>query len=333
MKYRKELETALMAVDRASRLCRRAQKTLIRRETLEKNDRSPVTIADFGSQALVNLSLAEAFPDDVIVAEEDSTGLRQNNTLRLRVVELVREATGTADEEKVLDAIDAGTRVSDAPERFWTLDPIDGTKGFLRGDQYAVALALIEGGKVVLGVLGCPNMRPAPQGTPGLIAYAVQGEGAFMVCPEDGARRPVTVDKLSDAKMAKFCESVESAHAAHDVHARITDAIGITAPPYRIDSQAKYAAVAMGAAHVYLRLPRSREYREKIWDHAAGAAVVEAAGGRVSDFSGRRLDFSFGRTLSGNQGILVTNGVLHDRVLAAIAATTSTEPDRHPADP
>jgi 3'(2'), 5'-bisphosphate nucleotidase len=267
------------------------------------------------------------------VAEEDSAALRENDSLRRRVVELVRDAAGAADVEAVLDAIDAGIRVSGAPERFWTLDPIDGTKGFLRGDQYAVALALIEGGEVALGVLGCPNLRPDPQRPAGVMAFAARGQGAFLMHPEDGARRPISVDKLPDAKMAKFCESVESAHAAHDVHARITAALGIAAPPYRIDSQAKYAAVAMGAAHIYLRLPRSREYREKIWDHAAGAAVVEAAGGRVSDFSGRRLDFSFGRTLSGNQGILATNGALHDRVLAAIAATTSTEPDRRPANP
>lgn len=333
MKYEKELETALTAVANASRLCRRARSTLVNRETLEKNDRSPVTIADFGSQALINAALMAAFPRDAIVAEEDSAALGKDESLCERVVELVGNETGTQSKRQVLDAINASIRPAGSPERFWTLDPIDGTKGFLRGDQYAIALALIEGGEPVLGVLGCPNLRPDPEGTAGILAFAVRGDGAFMMHPDDGRRRPIAVDGLSDARNAKFCESVESAHAAHDVHARITSAIGITAPPFRMDSQAKYAAVAMGDAHIYLRLPRSREYREKIWDHAAGAVVVEAAGGRVSDFSGRRLDFSFGRTLSGNQGILATNGILHEKVLEAIAATISTAPDQGPANP
>ena len=57
---------------------------------------------------------------------------------------------------EILDNIDHGN--GEPADLFWTLDPIDGTKGFLRGDQYAVALALIKEGKPVLGVLGCPNL-------------------------------------------------------------------------------------------------------------------------------------------------------------------------------
>jgi 3'(2'), 5'-bisphosphate nucleotidase len=60
------------------------------------------------------------------------------------------------------------------PDRYWTLDPIDGTKGFLRGDQYAIALALVEHGEVVLGVLGCPNL-PNPDGSRGAIFAAGDG--------------------------------------------------------------------------------------------------------------------------------------------------------------
>ena len=58
--------------------------------------------------------------------------------------------------------------------RYWTLDPIDGTKGFLRGDQYAVALGLIDDGEVILGVLGCPNL-PNSDGSRGAIFSAVEG--------------------------------------------------------------------------------------------------------------------------------------------------------------
>jgi 3'(2'), 5'-bisphosphate nucleotidase len=125
------------------------------------------------------------------------------------------------------------------------------------------------------------------------------------------------VDGLDEPSSSRFCESVEAAHAAHSHQARIASRLGITLPPVRIDSQCKYAVVARGGASIYLRLPRDSSYREKVWDHAAGALVIEEAGGRVSDLDDRRLDFSEGRFLARSHGIVATNGVLHARVLEA----------------
>src|SRR5439155_19463982 len=93
---------------------------------------------------------------------------------------------------------------------------------------------------------------------------------------------------------------------------------GIVTPPLRLDSQAKYATVARGDASIYLRLPTRQDYREKIWDHAAGLIIVEEAGGRVSDVRGAALDFSRGRRLEANAGVIATNGHIHDRVVAAV---------------
>ncbi|NJO20524.1 MAG: 3'(2'),5'-bisphosphate nucleotidase, partial [Spirulinaceae cyanobacterium RM2_2_10] len=75
-----------------------------------------------------------------------------------------------------------------------------------------------------------------------------------------------------------------------------------------------------GQAALYLRLPspKTPDYREKIWDHAAGALVVEEAGGRVTDMHGQPLDFSLGAKLVNNQGIVASNGVIHEQVLAAL---------------
>ena len=115
-----------------------------------------------------------------------------------------------------------------------------------------------------------------------------------------------------------MCESVESAHTAHGAAARIAECLGITHEGCRMDSQCKYAAVARGEADIYLRLPTRKDYQEKIWDHAAGWLVVTEAGGRVTDVSGKALDFTRGRTLSENRGIVATNGPLHDRVVCAV---------------
>src|SRR5205823_1491033 len=117
-------------------------------------DKSPVTVADFGSQALIGRTLARAFPADPVIAEEDSIALRQpeNAAILDQVLRHVRaegEGGSAVDATEVCRWIDHGG-TSEYRERFWTLDPIDGTKGFLRGEQYAIALALIVEGQVVV---------------------------------------------------------------------------------------------------------------------------------------------------------------------------------------
>ena len=87
-----------------------------------------------------------------------------------------------------------------------------------------------------------------------------------------------------------------------------------------MDSQCKYGAVARGDASIYLRLPTRADYEEKIWDHAAGWMVVTEAGGRVTDVRGEPLDFSIGRTLRNNKGVVATNGRIHDSVISAVRA-------------
>jgi 3'-phosphoadenosine 5'-phosphosulfate (PAPS) 3'-phosphatase len=95
----------------------------------------------------------------------------------------------------------------------------------------------------------------------------------------------------------------------------------ISSLPEQMDSQVKYGIVASGSAEIYLRIPNpdTPDYHEKIWDHAAGSLIVEEAGGWVSDIDGKKLDFSAGKTLRRNRGILATNGRIHSRVLEIIA--------------
>jgi len=92
--------------------------------------------------------------------------------------------------------------------------------------------------------------------------------------------------------------------------------------PVRMDSQAKYAVLASGGGEVILRLlsPEKPDYREKIWDQAAGALILEEAGGRITDLDGRSLDFTQGRMLVKNRGVLATNGRLHDTLLDTLTA-------------
>jgi 3'(2'), 5'-bisphosphate nucleotidase len=99
----------------------------------------------------------------------------------------------------------------------------------------------------------------------------------------------------------------------------------VQAAPVGLDSQAKYAVLAGGHGDVLLRLlsPKKPDYREYIWDQAAGSLIVEEAGGRVTDLEGRPLDFSHGKRLEGNRGVCATNGALHEALLSALAAMSA----------
>lgn len=320
-----ELEAAVIAVRDAATVCLSVQRNLVTAATLEKKDRSPVTVADFASQALVCSSLAKSSKIAAVVGEENAAELREAGAedTCAKVVEHIRNVRGAdISVDQALDWIDLGGVTPDGSiEQYWTLDPIDGTKGFLRGEQYAIALGLLEHGRVVAGVLGCPNL-PGPDGKPGLILTATRGGGAqarpLAATGMDGAVE-IRVSDIADTAAARFCESVESGHSDQGQSAQIAAALRITEEPVRVDSQCKYAIVGQGQAQIYLRLPTRKDYREKIWDHAAGLIVVEEAGGRVTDVRGNDLDFGHGRQLENNSGVIATNGPIHDEVLKAVS--------------
>jgi 3'(2'), 5'-bisphosphate nucleotidase len=298
-------------------------------ESLEKGDKSPVTVADFGSQALVCQHIKATFPHDPIVGEEDSTDLQQadNANTLAKITQFLQSFHPGVDGATVCEWIDSGNgRVG---ERFWTLDPIDGTKGFLRNDQYAVALALIEHGEPQVAVLACPALPIAmnnPHLGTGVLFLAVRGEGASMAPLSVGADlskfRPIQVTRQDNPLSFRFAESVEAGHGDHERQQAIAKAAGITQASLRMDSQAKYGAVARGDAVLYLRLPspKSPNYREKIWDHAAGALIVQEAGGMVTDMHGKPLDFSSSDKMEHNQGVVVSNGTIHAAVIAALSS-------------
>ena len=164
-KQTSEKQIAIDAILKSIPLCQQVEADMVAEDTVEKEDGSPVTVADFATQALICQALGEAFPEDPIVAEEDSQELRENPQLMQRVTGYVNSFTkGALSAQAVCDLIDRGR--ADVGGRFWTLDPIDGTKEFPCGGPYSIALALIVDGKVKLGrarvpksatEMGCPT--------------------------------------------------------------------------------------------------------------------------------------------------------------------------------
>lgn len=368
--YDRELEVAVRAVQLACVLSQHTQERLLRNEEKAnaKTDRSLVTVADWGVQAVISWVLSQSFCDEQVsmVAEEDTEALKGMDGIYVlqRVVSAVNDCLsassfvglhppdhplGTID---VLKAINKGCSEGGSKGRHWILDPVDGTLGFVRGDQYAIALSMIEDGEVVLGVLGCPNFPmkkewlsyhhryyrlmsrlspPRPDvWHKGCIFTAQKGSNAWMQPLVWNLKdldilklaRPVSVSSIDDPAEATFCEPVEKANSSHSFTAGLASSIGLKKRPLRLYSMAKYAAIARGDAEIFMKFAKSG-YREKIWDHAAGVLIVQEAGGVVTDAGGKALDFSRGRYLEGlDRGIIACAGKkLHAKLIEAADAS------------
>jgi 3'(2'), 5'-bisphosphate nucleotidase len=327
--YAKYADAARRAVSMACTVCRDVQSQLDDVRAITKDDRSPVTVADFASQAVVAHILTEALGEVILVAEETSGFLRdEEHAPHLQAtIAAARSVWPEADERSLLEAIDVGA--GDTHHRgFWTLDPIDGTKGFLRGQQYAIALAYIEAGSPVVGVMGCPNLprdfaAPLDRADPhGSLYCTIRGDGVFELPANDIDAEAVNIRRLDheEGEPISICSSVEKAHSSESDMDRILAHIGEASEPVRLDSQCKYAVVGRGQADAYLRLPTRKDYVERIWDHGAGSLVATEAGAAVSDIHGNALDFSHGRGLEKNKGIVCAPARVHGLMLEAIRA-------------
>lgn len=351
--YRRELEVATLAVKRASVLTKKLSDEIATTQksgTHTKEDKSPVTVGDYASQAIINNAIKLNFPSDEIVGEEDSDTLRQDNeegkTLSDKVFKIITEVQAKTDSsnlkigkleelDKIYDSIDSGASNGGSKGRYWALDPIDGTKGFLRGDQFAVCLALIEDGQVVLGVIGCPNL-PATinsnedmSGTKGGLFSAVKGVGSFYSPLFDNndftplqSQEQIKMNQTVDPSSLKVVEGVEKGHSSHSTQSLIKEKLGfsgesVAQQTINLDSQVKYCVLAKGQADIYLRLPVSDTYREKIWDHAAGNILIYESGGQVGDISGNPLYFGSGRLLE-SKGVIAGNKAIFPQIISAV---------------
>lgn len=322
--FKNELEAGIRAVSLASRVIRLVQPELNAGDSFSKADRSPVTVADFLSQAIICRFLNDRFPDIPIVAEEDSAELKdpQNTGILERILWAIKgdnELNSIIGEDNLFESIDLGANLPS--KLFWTLDPIDGTKGFLRGEQFAVALALVLEGVVEVGILGCPNLdlKSGKLG-PGCFFYAVRGNGAEILGVNLKNSENIQISRERHFEKMKFVQSYVSNHSNTGLQKRIAETLNIKTPPIHLDSQVKYGLIASGNAEIYMRIPHPKtpDYKEKIWDHAAGSLIVEEAGGVVTDIFGKRLDFSRGNTLTGNTGILATIPIIQHEILEVV---------------
>ncbi|MBB5692129.1 3'(2'),5'-bisphosphate nucleotidase CysQ [Muricoccus pecuniae] len=205
-----------------------------------KSDESPVTEADRVAEALIVEGLRAATPDIPVVAEEEvSAGLV--------------------------------TRLAD---RYWLVDPLDGTREFARGhDSFAVNVGLVRGDRAHLGAVVIPATMEIFGGIAPLgLAWKRDVGGRRPIraraIPEEGATVLASRHYSDDPRLDRFLEGRRVAHIE------------------KIGSAVKFCRLAEGAGDLYPRFGRTME-----WDTAAPQALLEAAGGRVAGFDGAPLRY------------------------------------------
>ncbi|XP_054778542.1 putative PAP-specific phosphatase, mitochondrial isoform X2 [Prosopis cineraria] len=338
-KYHKELEAAVDAVEKACRLCVDVKASLFSSDgrVLEKNDQTPVTVADFGVQALISLELGKLFPSIPLVAEEDSAFLRSRDILVDTVVNAVTaKASPTTEpwtQADVLEAIDRG-----------------GKNAFEFGSKpatYWVGLALVVEGEIVLGVMGCPNWQEDLSEKPtadfeelldvpseaGVIMIAHIGCGTWAKRFSNVLNSTWTrcfVDSSGLVQKARFCipdsQTWESLPLSTTFNATSDcESVGdnkILLLQTCCGSLCKYLMVAFSRASVFILRAKEKTII-KAWDHAVGMICVHEAGGKVTDWEGREIDLSADqigrRIIFPSGGVLVTNGNLFDQILRIIS--------------
>ncbi|KAK5658296.1 hypothetical protein OQA88_2271 [Cercophora sp. LCS_1] len=338
MPYTDELHLATLTIQLTSLLTKHILHSLPTATT--KTDHTPVTLADFASQALLISSIRHAFPSDTFIGEEAASVLRENSALRQQVWDLVSSIrlddpsdaliTRPASIDEMLDAIDAGGMGKGGKGRVWIMDPLDGTASFLRGEQYAVSLALVEDGEEKVGVVGCPNLpigvARIEEGVTddegyGVMLSAVRGEGVWMRPMGKGGLLPATRvavgDGPEDLSNVHIVDSAKGNGWRQDRLRIIAGEIGAVYPGTDLwSSHMRYVGLVLGGGDVQLRIPGGpKESSVCVWDHAGLHLILSEAGCVVTDLDGESIDFGAGRKLAWNFGVLAAKKGVHQRLL------------------
>lgn len=337
--YAKELKIAFGAVQKAAQL---SQSIISSKDkgVIEKEDLSPVTVADFAIQALLTATIKDAFSGDRVVGEEDAGDLRSNSALMERVWGLLSRMSEDNDglcklpssQEEMCDLIDeCGATNPRGQGRTWVFDPIDGTKTYVRGELYAINCGLLVDGKQMLGVVGCPNLSinidtPIrnedfdPEGE-GCIAFAVKGYGAY-IRPMKGDPESVEPWKLPPQKHSdiRFVTCARMADSCLDgVHEEVANRLDAPYPgcdllPWVI----RWVALAMGLGNTTVWVYKRLDRYAKVWDHTGAMLLFEETGGKITDVHGKDIDLAASRKMIANYGFVAAPKEVHEKVLGVV---------------
>ena len=270
-----------------------------------KQDQSPVTVADFASQIYIISKLKELFPEDSIIAEESLFSIvnhRDKKIIHLCYNEL--NLSVELDFKEILNyrGIDSGIR--------WSIDPIDGTKGYQKGLSYAIGIGLINHQEKVFSIIGVPNYKNNQVA----IFTAFKGEGTKAAYGDRGFI-PIKVSNKEIIKDYSLCHSL---HYDQPWVLKLANILGIE-KYIQIDSMAKFCMIADGSSDLYIK-PMDKDH-SFIWDFLPGDLLVTEAGGMVTDLMGKIPQYINEKCVISAPGLLISNGKAHQEIIEFIKNT------------
>ncbi|CEJ95086.1 hypothetical protein VHEMI10589 [[Torrubiella] hemipterigena] len=350
-----ERSVAELAVVRAVQLVKHDQGR--NAQDIPNRNGNPVATSSFVSQALIVAAIKEMFPNDRFVCQEDSSLLRTNPAInkfvykRTSSIKMEGMVPGKfmdapKSPEELHELLDRGKGGTERTGRFWVVDPIDGTFSYLVGEQWAIAVCLVVDGVEVVSAVACPNLKIVNGRISetnvdvhgmGLLFSAEKGFGAGMrtldtlsaILPTRKKLNPVAAS--ADPKHPVIVASTYSHILQLDVTEETADRLSIQYPNINIwSSHVRYIALVIGGGDFFLRVPLQQGYKPYIWDHAGSHLIFTELGGIVTDLDGKRLDFSCGRYLAKNRGMVAARAEVFDRVFHAVKRTIAeaTRPHR-----
>jgi len=267
-----------------------------------KQDQSPVTLADFASQIYIISKLKEIFPEDSIIAEENFS-----TEVNLASKKLIYSCYNELDLDIKYHFKDILNYRGKLSETRWSIDPIDGTKGYQEGLSYAIGIGLIDNLKMVFSVIGVPNYINNQIA----IFYANKGRGANASYGDRGFKS-ISVNDKKNVKDYLLCYSL---HYDEPWVMKLAKIIGIN-KYIQIDSMAKFCMIADGSADLYLK-PMNKD-RSFIWDFLPGHLLVTEAGGIVTDLMGQIPQYVDDKCIISGPGLVVSNGKSHEEIIETI---------------
>ena len=295
-----ELKAAIEIVNTASKITEWFRQVGF--QSYQKEDDSPVTIADYATQIYIINKIMEQFPGDQIIAEEDDNSFLDHNARKS--IYSCYEALNIGENIDIGKSLMKKDKYS---ERQWTVDPIDGTKGYQKGLSYAIGIGFMIKSNPKICTIVVPNYKNF-----GKAIFIAEKDNGSKMAINNSESIPLSVSNQSHLKQAKMCHSLhydEPWVMDFAARAEITNFV-------QIDSMAKFCMIADGTADLYIKpMNKSRSFA---WDFLPGTLLVQEAGGTVSDLRGNGIEFNDDKCMVSAPGLIASNSIIHDEILTKL---------------
>jgi len=293
--YFKELSLAIYLVNQASKITEwfRTKKF----PSFIKKDDSPVTLADFASQIFIISTIKKYFPEDQIIAEEESSVFIDSDAEN--IIKKCYTSLNITFEEILIETLNYRGSSS---KRQWTVDPIDGTKGFQKSLAYAIGIGFMIQAEPTICAIGVPNYKNT-----NLTIFSAEKNNGAKISYGDQNFSKISVSNKKEIKKFRICHSL---HYNKPWVLNFVRSLGVT-NFIPLDSMAKLCMIADGSSELYIK-PMNMK-RSFTWDFLPGELLVKEAGGMITDIRGNPIQYINDKCKITAPGLIASNGIKHEQ--------------------